>query len=125
MRPTTTLGSIGGLWSEVGFGGQTIGRGIRLRRYIGGVKVIGQSELRIIAAGKPGRFNFVIQSFVDAGWIGAAIRNFDGDRRRVLLGFGGGIGAYWSKSFVLRFDVALSELERYDPFYYLSLSHPF
>ena len=123
--PTVVLGSVGGFWSDLAFGGQFMGRGIRARRYIGRIKLIGQSELRWAFVGAAEEFQFVVQTWVDAGWIGEGYRDFGGDVDRMLLGFGGGASLYWSENFVVRFDVGFSAHEDYEPFFYLTLSHPF
>ncbi|NOY93074.1 MAG: BamA/TamA family outer membrane protein [Deltaproteobacteria bacterium] len=123
--PTAVLGSVGGFWSEIAYGGQYMGRGIRARRYIGRIKVIGQTELRATLFGDPKKFSLMVLAFVDAGYVGVGYRDFGGDPERVLLGFGGGVGAHWGSSFVLRFDVGTSALERYSPSFYLTLSHPY
>ncbi len=123
--PTTSLGSVGGFWSDLAFGGQQIGRGVRGRRFIGRIKVLAQAELRWAAIGKPGKFQLLLQAFADFGWVGLGYRDFGGDLRKILVSFGGGVGAYWAKSFVFRFDVGLSPEERYDPQFYVSVLHPF
>lgn len=123
--PTVVLGTVGGLWPELAFGGQYMGRGIRARRYIGRVKLIEQSELRLVLFGRDDGFRGLAFAFGDVGYVGVSTKDFGGDPARLLLGFGLGVGAYWGTSFVLRFDVATSALEGYRPSYYLTLTHPF
>jgi len=123
--PTVVLGSVGGFWSELAYGGQYMGRGIRARRYIGRLKLITQTELRCVLFGPDDGFRLLAQVFADAGYVGVSLQHFGGDPAKVLLGFGGGVGAYWGQSFVLRFDVGTSALEHYSPSFYLTLTHPY
>jgi len=118
-------GGIGGIWSNLAYGGQYMGRGIRARRYIGRIKLVGQTELRAMLYGRPDKLSILTFAFLDAGYVGVSYRHFGGDRAQLLLGFGGGVGIYWGRSFVLRFDVATSALEDYAPYYYLTLTHPY
>lgn len=115
----------GGIWSNLAYGGQYMGRGIRARRYIGRIKLVGQTELRAMLYGRPDKLSILTFAFLDAGYVGVSYRHFGGDRAQLLLGFGGGVGIYWGRSFVLRFDVATSALEDYAPYYYLTLTHPY
>ncbi len=129
--PTFALGTVGGFWASPAYGGQFFGRGIRQRRYLGAVKGIGQAELRWAFAGKPGKFQGTFQSFVDVGWVGYALDAFAGPvgsggrLGRILVGFGGGVGASWGRQFVIRADVGLSAVEAFDPQIYVQLTHPF
>lgn len=123
--PTTIMGSLGGFWNDIAFGGQTIGRGIRARRYLGRIKVIGQAELRWAFFGRDGEFQGLLGVFGDVGWIGVDYDDWGGDVARVLPSFGALVGVYWGQAFLLRFDVGLSALEDYRPQFYLSVRHPF
>ena len=123
--PTTALGSIGGFWNDMAFGGQLIGRGVRGRRYIGRIKVLGQTEVRWAMWGEPGDFQGLLVAFADAGWIGVDYDDFGGELNQILVSFGAGAGVYWGQSFLLRFDVGLSALEDFEPQFYLSLKHPY
>lgn len=123
--PTTILAGISGFWTDMAFGGQTMGRGIRGRRYIGRIKVMAQIELRAVLFGEPGNLQGVGFLFADAGWIGLDWSDWGGDLRRINASFGGGLGVYWGEGFVLRFDAGFSAPERYDPQIYISLRHPF
>ncbi|MEM9074114.1 MAG: BamA/TamA family outer membrane protein [Myxococcota bacterium] len=123
--PTVVMGSLGGFGNDIAFGGQVIGRGIRQRRYIGRIKLIGQGELRWTVFGRDGKFQGLLGAFGDLGWIGVDYDDWGGDLGRILPSFGAFAGIYWGQSFVLRFDVGLSAFEDYDPQFYLSLRHPF
>lgn len=123
--PTTVLAAVSGFWTDMAFGGQTLGRGIRGRRYIGRIKVMAQAELRAVLFGDPGKLQGVGFLFADAGWIGLDWDDWGGDPRRINASFGGGLGLYWGEGFVLRFDAGFSAHERYDPQLYISLRHPF
>lgn len=120
-----SLSTVGGLFTERGYGGKSLGRGIRQARYIGRIKGIGQTELRWTMFGRPGRFQLGSHAFVDVGWIGYDWGDFRGDRKRVLPGFGGGLTATWRKNFLVRLDVATSAVEDWAPSFYLNLTHPF
>ena len=123
--PTTVLAAISGFWTDMAFGGQTLGRGIRGRRYIGRIKVMAQLELRAVLFGIKGKLQGVGFLFGDAGWIGLDWHEWGGALRRINASFGGGLGLYWGEGFVLRFDAGFSAPERYDPQFYVSLRHPF
>ncbi|MCB9620151.1 MAG: BamA/TamA family outer membrane protein [Sandaracinus sp.] len=123
--PTTVLAAISGFWTDMAFGGQTLGRGIRGRRYIGRIKVMAQVELRAVLFGEAGKLQGVGFLFGDVGWIGLDWHEWGGDLRRINASFGGGLGLYWGEGFVLRFDAGFSAPERYDPQFYVSLRHPF
>jgi len=122
--PSQSLATVGGFWNDVGFGGQAIGRGVRLRRYIGRIKVIAQSELRWAVAGGE-RAQWVLIAFGDGAWVGGDYDDWGGELRQLVGSFGASTGVYWGTSFLIRFDVGLSPFEEYDPFFYLSLTHPF
>ncbi len=123
--PTTIMGSLGGFWNDIAFGGQSIGRGIRARRYLGRIKVIGQAELRWTVFGQDGEFQGILGVFGDLGWVGLDYDDWGGDLARLLPSFGALAGVYWGQAFLLRFDVGLSAFEGYRPQFYLSLKHPF
>lgn len=120
-----SLSTVGGLFTQRGYGGSSLGRGIRQARYIGRIKGIGQTELRWTMFGRPGRFQFGSHAFVDVGWVGYDWSDFRGDRRRLLPGFGGGLTATWRKNFLVRLDAATSALEDWAPSFYLNLTQPF
>ncbi|MEM6960258.1 MAG: BamA/TamA family outer membrane protein [Myxococcota bacterium] len=123
--PAYVLGSVGGFWQGIAFGGSQMGRGIRQRRFIGRIKGIAQSELRTTLFGQPERFQLASQLYVDGSWIGVDFDEFGGSVRRVVTSFGGGLNAAWGQNFVVRFDVGLSGVEGFRPKYYLMLAHPY
>lgn len=123
--PTTAQGALGGYWSDVAFGGTVIGRGVRARRFIGDIKLFLQSEIRWAFVGEPLKFQVVLIGFGDVGWVGADVRDFGGDKRHLLVSFGGGLAAYWGQNFILRFDAAVSPEENYSPQFYINLLHPY
>jgi hypothetical protein len=123
--PTVVMGSVVGFWNDTAFGGQLIGRGIRARRFIGRIKVVGQLELRLVLFGDAGAFQGVLFGFADAGWVGVDYDDFGGNLRTILTTFGGGLGVYWGQAFLLRFDAGFSPQENYVPAFYISLRHPF
>jgi hypothetical protein len=120
-----SLSTVGGLFTQRGYGGKSLGRGIRQARYIGRIKGIGQTELRWTMFGRPGRFQLGSHAFLDMGWVGYDWGDFRGDRKRVLPGFGGGLTATWRKNFLVRLDAATSAVEGWSPSFYLNLTHPF
>jgi hypothetical protein len=123
--PSYVLGSVGGFWSAPAFGGSQIGRGLRRRRFIGRIKLVTQGELRWAVFGDPDTFRLTAQTFVDLGWVAVDWDHVGGNPRKVLAGFGGGLGGSWGENFVLRLDVAFSPHEDYEPYVYLLLSHPY
>ena len=123
--PTTALASVVGFWNHTAFGGQEFGRGIRVRRYIGRIKIVAQGELRWILWGEEGDIRGVLFAFGDAGYVGVDYDDFGGNPRRILGSFGAGAGVYWGDAFLIRFDMGLSPYEHWEPQFYLNLRHPF
>ena len=60
-----SLSTVGGLFTQRGFGGKSLGRGIRQARYIGRIKAIGQTELRWTMFGRPGKFQLGSHALLD------------------------------------------------------------
>ncbi|MCA9613967.1 MAG: BamA/TamA family outer membrane protein, partial [Myxococcales bacterium] len=85
---TRELSRFGGLWTGNGFGGSAYGRGIRANRFLGGVKVVTQSELRGTLHELESGLAFGAQAFVDLGLVGESIDAWGGDGLGPRLGFG-------------------------------------
>jgi len=122
--PVEELGYMGGTQWYSAFGGLDAGRGVRLHRYLGRVKLIAQQEIRW-SAWRGRRLALGLAGFVDAGWIGLALDEVGGDPDRVLWSAGGGLRATWKGNFVVRADVGFSPDEQDDPAYYLDLGHTY
>ncbi len=126
--PTEDLARVGGLTDFIAFGGSDIGRGIREHRYLGKVKVISQTELRLSLlefTALAQHLKLGVAGFLDAAWLGYDVMDWRGEPFAVVAGGGGGLRLLWNKNFSVRFDVGLSPLERYDPRVYIRVGNPF
>lgn len=126
--PVQEMVRVGGSWDYTGFGGNPMGRGVRLQRYIGRLKAFDQVELRadLYAHELLGqRFRWGVVGLVDAGWTGVDWTDLGGDPLRVNLGFGGGLRLAWNEDFIIRADVATSPDERYAPAVYIDIGNTF
>jgi hypothetical protein len=102
----------GGLVETSGIGGQDVGRGIRLARYPGRLRLSLQHEIRVTSLTLDVVGNSLalpVAFFVDSG-----VAFFDKDSvADARLLFGGGISfrLVWNRNFVMRLDLALSPEE--------------
>ena len=104
----------GGFVDYLSFGGSEMGRGIRVQRYVGKLKLYAQNELRWRFAewemfGQPWAASTNL--FVDAAIVGTEFgdpRAFGG---QPPVGGGGSILLHWNENFILRLDVATSAVE--------------
>lgn len=123
---TEELARIGGTLDPIAFGGSSIGRGIREHRYLGKVKLIGQTELR-------GQFldvrlleqdlSFGAAVFSDAALIGEDVLDFGVVRPLLTAGISWRI--LWNKNFAIRWDLAASPDEKEGPGFYIIVGQAF
>jgi hypothetical protein len=111
----------------LGFGGIDVGRGIRLARHRGLVKVAEQAELRFERVidslfDLPVRVGAV--AFADVGYVAADVSAARLDPALVHIGLGGGARVGLGP-LVMRGDLAFSPDENFVPFPYLSVAHTF
>jgi hypothetical protein len=113
---------LGGLVESSGIGGLDVGRGIRLARFAGRMRLAWQHELRVMplvldiggnSLGLP------VALFCDSG-----VSLDDGARPRLLFGGGISFRVVWNKTFVMRLDLALSPLEPGRLAAYSAPNHP-
>ncbi|MFH1810805.1 MAG: BamA/TamA family outer membrane protein [Pseudomonadota bacterium] len=126
--PIEEIVRVGGSIDYTALGGEYFGRGIRLDRYIGRIKVLWQEELRAMVGGAVilnQRFVLMLLGFLDAGSVGLDWADWGGDPARVLWSAGGGLRLMWNENFVVRIDVAASPFEREGPGVYINLSNIF
>ena len=115
----------GGLVETSGIGGADVGRGIRLARYPGRLRLAMQHEVRVTPLELDLWGNSLalpIAFFVDSG-----LAFFDKDKiEDTRLLFGGGISfrVVWNRTFVMRLDLALSPEEPGRLSAYSSPGHP-
>jgi len=111
----------------LGFGGIDVGRGLRLARHRGLVKVAKQGELRYERV-IDSLFDLPVRlggaTFVDVGYVAPDLANVTLDASRVHFGFGVGARAGIGPV-VVRADLAVSPDERFAPFLYLSAGQSF
>jgi hypothetical protein len=124
--PVQDLARLGGSQDTYAFGGADIGRGIRVQRFLGALKVLDQVELRwrfaeLSALGQA--FAFTAVGFVDAGLVGD--RLLQPRHLGVAAGGGGALRVAWNENFVVRCDVAASPVEGWAPQTYITVAQPF
>jgi hypothetical protein len=124
--PVQDLARLGGSLDTYAFGGADVGRGIRVQRYLGALKVLDQAELRWrfaewSALGQTLAFTAV--GFLDTGLVGD--RLFAPRHVGVAAGGGAALRVAWNENFVIRCDVAVSPVEAWAPQTYLTVGQPF
>ena len=124
--PIQELARLGGSQDIYAFGGADIGRGIRVQRYLGKLKILDQVELRY----RFFEFDFLEQSFaltlaafVDAAIIGDEL--VDPKNLGTVAGGGGAFRVAWNENFMVRLDIAASPVEGGAPQVYLTINQPF
>ena len=100
-----------------------MGRGIRLQRNPGGLKLINQVELRwrFMGLGANPRSGLTLVGFTDSAWIATSPSSDDGG---LLVSYGGGLRVALG-DFVVRADIGTSAAEDYVPGFYILLRHTF
>jgi hemolysin activation/secretion protein len=124
--PIQSLARMGGSSDYYVYGGMDSGRGIRVQRYLGKLRLFEQAELRwrfFDTEFLGQQFGFTAVGFADVGVVGAEVAL--PDELTILPGFGGGVRVAWNENFIVRLDVAASPLEHYEPATYLLIGHPF
>lgn len=124
--PIQELARAGGTFDFYLYGGSEAGRGIRVQRYLGKLRVFDQTEVRwrFFDAELLGqKFGFTGAGFVDLGLVGRELA--DPGPMPLLPGFGGALRLSWNENFIIRFDVGFSPLENYAPSPYLLIGNPF
>lgn len=124
--PVQDLARLGGSQDTYAFGGADIGRGIRVQRFLGGLKVLDQAELRWRFAEVEGlgqTFAFTAVGFVDSGLVGDRV--IAPTHLGVSAGGGGALRIAWNENFVVRCDVATSAIEGFTPQTYITVGQPF
>lgn len=126
--PIQELVRPGGFVDYLSFGGSEMGRGIRVQRYVGKVKLYLQNELRwrFIEWEMFGQqFASSTNVFVDAAMVGTELfarGAFDGTPP---IGGGGALLLHWNENFMLRLDIATSAVERFPVNVYITLGQTF
>ncbi len=125
--PIQELVRPGGFTEYLSFGGADMGRGIRVQRYVGKLKVFGQSELRwrIVEWEMFGSaFALSTNAVVDVGYVGVEV--FDQQPGgQIPVGGGGAVLFHWNENFMLRVEVATSAIEGYGISPYITLGQSF
>ncbi|MBM4281045.1 MAG: hypothetical protein FJ137_09890 [Deltaproteobacteria bacterium] len=124
--PVQDLARIGGSQDTYAFGGVDLGRGIRVQRFLGALKVLDQAELRwrfaeVEALGQALAFTAV--GFVDSGLV--ADRVLQPQHVGVAAGGGGALRVAWNENFIVRCDVAVSPVEQWALQTYITIGQPF
>lgn len=126
--PLQEMIRVGGSNDYIAFGGLDMGRGIRVQRHPGRVKVLVQQELRyelptfeVWAQ----RIRFGLAGFYDAGYVAEDLGSALSQPPRVAFGFGISGRVAWNDNFVMRLDVAISADEAWRPQIYSAPGHPF
>ncbi|MCP4504096.1 MAG: BamA/TamA family outer membrane protein [Deltaproteobacteria bacterium] len=137
--PVQEMVRIGGSFDYTAFGGREIGRGIRVQRQVGRIKVLSQQELRYNLPSFEllyQELQFGFAAFLDGGvigqdwgipntFVGRPVQDFGGDPFAVAIGAGVSFRFIWNQNFVMRLDLAFSPVEGYRPSVYSGPDHPF
>jgi hypothetical protein len=131
---TEDVATIGGIKSWSAFGGQWIGRGVREHRYLGKLKALHQTELRLDLFGfsiRSVRIDVGVVGFGDVGWVAwdwqdlAGARGSGGpdgwragDPLRLVWGAGTGVRFIINRAAVAQGLVAGSASEQRSPSFY-------
>jgi hypothetical protein len=122
------LASPGGFKAYSFGGGDLAGRGIRLRRYIGKVKLMEQVELRwafasVLIAKMP--FEFTLLAFYDILTAAEEWSDLGDALTEPVWGTGGGLRIAWEQNFIIRFDLGFSPTEDFAPGVYIDVDNLF
>jgi hypothetical protein len=129
--PVQEMIRVGGSWDYTAFGGNPMGRGIRVQRYIGRIKALSQTELRgdFLTHKLFGQeFKWTGVGFLDAGWVAVDWTDIGGDPLAVPFGVGAGLRLAWEENFIIKLDLATSAAEGWNllpPGIYIDIGHPF
>ncbi len=125
---TEELARIGGTLDPIAFGGSALGRGIREHRYLGKVKLLGQTELRgqFVDVNVLGQdFNLGAALFSDYGLLGYDLFDWRGSPFRPLATVGLSWRILWNRNFAIRWDLATSPAEAEGPGFYIIVGQAF
>ncbi len=117
----------GGFIDYLSFGGSEMGRGIRVQRYVGKLKLYAQNELRwrFVEWEMFGqKFAASTNAFVDAGVVGEEILD-PKLAGQPPVGFGGALLLHWAENFMLRIDIATSAVENFGTSVYINIGQTF
>lgn len=122
------LATIGGSQRFFGWGGLNAGRGIRLRGFLGRVKLFEQLELRwtplsFEVGGVP--FDVGLLGFGDLGFVATDFASVGELFDRPLPGTGGGLRIAVDENLIIRADVGVSPLEGWKPAPYIDIKNLF
>jgi hypothetical protein len=128
--PVQEMIRVGGSKDYTAFGGEEMGRGIRVQRFVGRIKFMNQTELRHDIASWRGLFDELDYkltgvAFLDLGYIGYDWMDFGGDPLHVNSGFGFGGRLSLGGDFIVRVDVATSPEENNDLSVYVNVGNLF
>jgi hypothetical protein len=126
--PVMELARVGGTADAYAYGGQDVGRGVRVQRFLGRIKAVVQEELRVDVVHVDLWGNdagLVVAPFVDAGFVFVDARDVVDDRPRLLWGGGIALRASWNDAFVMRLDLAMSPIEGLRVGVYTAPGHPY
>lgn len=124
--PVQELARLAGSNEVYAFGGVDVGRGIRVQRYLGALKVVEQAELRwrfFEARALEQDFAFTAVAFADVGLVGDRV--LAPTNLGINAGGGGGVRVAWNENFVVRLDLASSTVESGALQTYLTVNQPF
>jgi Omp85 superfamily domain len=125
---TEELARIGGTNDVIAFGGGAIGRGIREHRYLGKVKLMAQTELRLqLVTVHPfgEEFDLGTAFFTDLGMIGYDVHEWRGHPTKILPTVGVSWRILWNKTFAFRWDLATSPAEENPIGFYIIVGQVF
>lgn len=126
--PAEEMFRVGGTQYFSAYGGTFAGRGVRARRFLGRIRLIGQAELRWLPISGQiwgSDLTLWMVMFTDMGWIGVDWDHFGGDPKKIIPTAGYGVRLQLNRDTVVRADVGLSRVEGLDPMFYVELRNAF
>ena len=128
--PLQEMIRVGGSRDYIAFGGEAMGRGIRVQRYPGRIKFMNQAELRHDLFAWRGLLDeadyiYTAVAFLDLGYLAYDWTNFGGDPFQVNTGFGVGGRLMVGQEFIIRADLAGSPEEPGELSVYINVGNTF
>jgi hypothetical protein len=126
--PLQELVRPGGFTDYLSFGGADMGRGVRVQRYVGDLKLFLQNELRwrfLEWEGLGQAFALSLNGFLDAGVVGTKLGDPHILEGNGPVGGGAALLFHWNENFIVNAAVATSAVESWPTSVYITLGQAF